>query len=259
MKLLFAQFIRVTPLHLLPCLAFGLLMASCAAYRQNIMFKTEGVQKLQGEVIKAEKNYTIQQNDYLQIDLYTNSGERIIDPDLKLAETVKVQGLTLKPEVKYLVDLKGVVKLPMIGEIKVEGMTLREVETLLQKAYEKYYTAPYAIVTYLNKRVIVLGAPGGQVIPLENENVPLVEILALSKGVETNGKAHNIRVIRGDQVFVADFSTIDGFRNSNMIMEPGDIVYVEPVRKPFLEAARDYGSLLGMVTSIVTLIIVISQ
>jgi polysaccharide biosynthesis/export protein len=103
----------------------------------------------------------------------------------------------------------------------------------------------------------VLGAPGGQVIPLVNENTRLTEVLAMAKGLGNDAKAHNIRVLRADKVFVADFSTIGGYLKGDMIMAPGDIVYVEPVRRPFSEGLREYGPLVSIVTSMATLIVVI--
>jgi polysaccharide export outer membrane protein len=145
----------------------------------------------------------------------------------------------------------------MVGEIKVAGMTIRQAEEVLQKAYTLFYQDAYVILKYINKRVIVLGAMGGQVIPLSNENIKLIEVLALAKGIGNDAKAHNIRVLRDDQVFVADLSTIDGYLKNNLAIEPGDIVYVEPVRRPVSEGLRDYGLILSMVTSLTTLVIVI--
>src|SRR5690606_141088 len=98
----------------------------------------------------------------------------------------------------------------------------------------------------------------GKVIPLTNENTTLVEVIALAGGIDNTGRAHNIRVLRGDSVMMVDLSTIDGYRKGNHIMEPGDIVYVEPLRKPVIEAARDYGPIIGLITSLATLIVVIS-
>lgn len=223
------------------------------------MFRIPEGYQLEQEVQKAEKNYLIQKNDQLSVDVYTNDGERIIDPDLKLTENIPSQNLDTKPEVIYLVNLNGVVKLPMVGDVKLEGLTIREAESLLQDAYSTYYNKPFVVLSYLNKRVVVLGAPGGQIIPLTNENVELVEILALAKGLSNEAKAHNIRVLRKEKVFLVDMSTVDGYLKGNMIMEPGDIVYVEPVRKPVSEAVRDYGPLVSLVASLVTLIIVIAQ
>jgi polysaccharide export outer membrane protein len=221
------------------------------------MFQVPEAYKLQQQVETAEMNYTIRENDYLQLDVYTNKGERIIDPDLELTKNLGNQNINTRPIPSYLVDINGVAKFPMVGEIKVSGMTIRQAEEVLQKAYTLFYSDAYVILKYLNKRVIVLGAMGGQVIPLENENIKLVEVLALAKGISNDAKAHNIRVLRGDQVFVADLSTIDGYLKNNLAIQPGDIVYVEPVRRPVSEGLRDYGLILSMVTSLTTLVIVI--
>jgi polysaccharide export outer membrane protein len=221
------------------------------------MFQVPEGYKLQQQVESAEMNYIIQENDYLQLDVYTNKGERIIDPDLELTKDLGNQNLNTRPVPSYLVDINGVAKFPMVGEIKVAGMTIRQAEEVLQKAYTLFYQDAYVILKYINKRVIVLGAMGGQVIPLSNENIKLIEVLALAKGIGNDAKAHNIRVLRDDQVFVADLSTIDGYLKNNLAMEPGDIVYVEPVRRPVSEGLRDYGLILSMVTSLTTLVIVI--
>jgi polysaccharide export outer membrane protein len=127
----------------------------------------------------------------------------------------------------------------MIGEMKLDGLTLRQAEEMVQKEYSKFFKEPFVKMSYVNKRVIVLGAPGGQVIPLTNQNVSVVEVLALAKGVDNFTKVHNIRLIRGEHVYQMDFSTIQGYQEGNMIVEPGDIVYVEPIRRPFSEALRD--------------------
>jgi len=95
------------------------------------------------------------------------------------------------------------------------------------------------------------------VIPLVNENLHLVEVLALAKGLDNNAKAQNIRVLRGDDVFVADLSTIEGYLKNNIAIEPGDIIYVEPIRKPVVEATRDYAIVISMITSLTTLILVL--
>jgi polysaccharide export outer membrane protein len=97
------------------------------------------------------------------------------------------------------------------------------------------------------------------VVPLIDENVRLLEVLALANGISNDAKANNIRVLRGEDVFLIDLSTIEGFRTSNLIMQPGDIVYVEPIRRPFSEALRDYAGILSIVATLTTLIVVITS
>jgi polysaccharide biosynthesis/export protein len=231
------------------------LFFSCASYRQNIMFQVPEGKALKQSMDLAEKNYVIQKNDYLELEVFTNKGEKIVDPAFLQATGQSSESVPNKP--LYLVNMNGLGKFPMVGEIKIEGLTLRQAEEILQEAYAKYYTDSYVVMKYTNKRVIVLGAPGGQVIPLANENMRLVEVLALAKGVNNDAKSQNIRILRGDQVFVADLSTFDGYMKNNLVIHPGDIVYVEPIRKPFTEGVREYGPILSIVTTLTTLVVVL--
>jgi polysaccharide biosynthesis/export protein len=237
-------------------LVTAIFFCSCSAYKQNIMFRLPKGQNLQQEMQKAEANYIIQKNDRLQIDIYTNKGERIIDPSLAALQS-SAAGSQDAPLYTYLVDQNGTLKLPLIEEIKIDGYSLREAEVVLQKEYAKYYQEPFVVLNYSNKRVVVLGALGGQVIPLVNENMKLTEVLALAKGIGNDAKANNIRILRGETIYVADLSTIEGYQKNNLLMQPNDIIYVEPVRRPFIEALRDYGPILSISTSIATLIVLL--
>lgn len=226
------------------------------------MFKLpEGFQPdvITKEALMVEKNYVIQQNDYLNLEVYSNKGEKLIDPNPELSNpSVNQQNITRQRQ-NYLVDLNGIAKFPMIGELKLTGLTLRQAEEIIQEEYLKFFKEPFTILTYANKRVIVLGVTGGQVIPLVNQNISLVEVLGLAKGLDNFAKAQNIRVLRKEKVFLVDLSTIEGYRKSNMLIEPGDIVYVEPVRRPVSEAFKDYAGIVGLAVSIYTLIIVVNQ
>ncbi len=224
------------------------------------MFKVPTGYALANQVDAIEKNYTIQKDDYLTLEVYTNSGERMIDPDLKLSQGNQNSTESKQEQTTYLIDNRGVARFPMVGEVKLEGLTLSDAENILSQAYNRFYTQSFVKLKYTNKRVVVLGAPGGpggSVVPLMNENVKLTEVLAQAKGLNYDSKAKNIRVLRGDKVYVVDLSTLESFVKNNMIMEPGDIVYVEAVRRPFSESLRDNVALLSIFTSLSTLIVVL--
>jgi polysaccharide biosynthesis/export protein len=237
-------------------LVVGAFLCSCASYKQNIMFKTGDYNALEKERQTVETNYVIQKNDLLSIDIYTNQGERIIDPNYEFNQNNNSQTMRAEPP-KYLVDKDGIAKLPFLNTIKIEGLTVRQAEEILEKEYSKLYQQPFVVLKVVNKRVTVLGAPGGKVIPIVDENVKLAEVLALAGGINRDGKAKNIRVLRGNQIFVADFSSIDGYLRDNILIHSGDIIYVEPVRRPFFEALADYGPLFGIITGLGTITLLI--
>jgi len=222
------------------------------------MFQVPEGAALKEQMDTAEKNYTIQRYDQLDFEVYTNKGEKIVDPEFQTG-TGKGEQSSIVEKPTYGVDVNGIAKFPLVGEVKLDGLTIRQAEEILQQAYAKYYTDPYVVLRYTNKRVIVLGAPGGQVIPLPNENTHLVEVLALAKGLSNDARAQNIRILRGDQVYVADLSTFDGYVKNNIPIQSGDVVYVEPIRRPVSESVRDYAPILSVIATLTTLIVVIFE
>lgn len=210
----------------------------------------------------AERNYRIQINDRLEIRVYTNEGERIIDPDYELQKELNTNNLR-REEGFYYVQKDGKVKVPMVGEVTLEGMTLREAEKALEGEFSKYYKNPYVILKFVNKRVIVLGLEASQVIPLENEDMNLLEVLALAGGIQKNMKVHNIRLIRGNlnnpEVQIIDLSTIEGMQKADLKIYSGDIIYVEPVVHIISESTRDLIPVISIITSFVALILAIQK
>lgn len=251
--------LTLTRPHYFRFTALLFFLASCASYKQNIMFRVMDTEVARQQAAEAESGYVVRKNDVLLVDVFTNKGERILDPNVERADGGQAVGTREQAGENYPVDVNGTIKLPLLGAVKLEGLTLRQAEEILQQEYSRYYQDPFVTIQFVNKRVVVLGSPGGRVIPLVNENTRLTELLALAEGLDTDARSNNIRVLRGQQVFVVDFSTVDGYLKNDMILRPGDIIYVEPVRRPFSEGLRDYGPILSVITSVGTLIIVILQ
>jgi len=225
------------------------------------MFKpTEGFQPevYKKEAQALEKNYIIQRNDYLTLKIYSNNGERLIDPNPDMSgQSNSGNSQQSEDEIHYLVDVNGIAKLPLVGELHLEGLTLRQAEEIVQKEYSKFFKESFVIFSYVNKRVIVLGAPGGQVLPLTNQNVRVAEVLGMAKGLSNDARANNIKLIRGDHVYQIDFSTIKGYLEGNMLVEAGDILYVEPIRRPLTEGLKDSYIIVSLLLTITNTAILI--
>lgn len=245
-----------------------LSMISCRTVRESILFKTDHEQLPAGlsqNVQQAERNYTIQKNDYLEIFLYANKGERLIDFNIQHNTTGSntsgtTQAVAQAP--RFLIQENGYVRLPQVGMMYLEGLTLHQADSVLEKAYTTFYIDPFVTTKFANKRVVVLSANQGQVVPLVNENMNLIEVIALSGGVQNNEKASNIRLIRGDlnnpEVHIIDLSTIEGMAKANLRVQPNDIIYVEPVRRVFAESLQEISPVLGIISSLVTLVVLVT-
>ena len=291
---------RFTWLLALPAL---LLFSSCATtkyYNQRTLFRLTDKQgkqldstKLRIAVNRSERNYVIQANDFLEVRVNTNRGERILDPNGELQFGQPAGGGTparggaapgavggtggsnrsmgqgagsATGGAVFLVQADGTVVLPMVNRVRVSGLTLLEADSVLAIRYNEFYKESFVTTRVTNNRVIILGATSGQVIPLNNDNMNLLEVLALAGGVDgaggasalyrNGGRVNNIRIIRGDlknpRVQQIDLSTLDGMRRANLQVEPNDVIYVEPIRRPVLDALVDAGPILSITSLVFT-------
>ena len=243
------------------------------------------IAQLRAAVNRTARNYLIQPNDYVDVRVYTNKGEKILDPNGELQfgggpagssaprPTAGRGGATSGASggsgsnTEFLVQADGTVVLPLVSRVRISGLSLLQADSVLKEKYSEFYQEPFVTTRVTNNRVFILGSPGGQVISLVNDNMNLLEVLALAGGVDGGGggggelyryggKVSNIRIIRGDlkdpQVQLVDLSTLAGMRRANLQMEPNDIVYIEPIRRPFLEALTDAAPLFSAASILLT-------
>lgn len=212
--------------------------------------------QLSAEARALERDYTLQPNDLIKVKVYTKNGEMIIDPEYELSKEFNNTKQN-RPDPEYLVRLDGNVLLPMVGDVKISGLTLHEANLRLKELYNEYFIDPYVITNYTNKRVTVLGATGGQLLPLTNNNITIAEVIAMAGGMKDLGNSSSIKLIRGEQTFLIDFSTIEGYYSSNQIVQPGDIVYIEPIKRFFRGNSVEITVFLSFVTTMTTILILV--
>ncbi len=241
---------------------------SCKVYKQDIMFRFDEEfteDDLSAATYELDRNYLLRPNDILRLDVFTNKGERLIDPNFEFSTGGNQVGMQLQQaqqirnQFQYIIQADSIVIFPLIGNMNLVGLTLYEAELEVAKKMEEFYEDSFVKLRIDNRRVFVMGSPGGIVVPLENENMSIVEVLALAGGVDRLARAQNIRLIRGQEVFLVDLSTISGMRESNFTVQPYDIVYIEPWRRPWLESLRDASPLISIVSSTITLFLVIQN
>ena len=240
-----------------------LILGSCKAYKQDILFQLDEnftKEDLSRATDQAESNYTLNPNDVLLLDVFTNKGERLIDPNFELTQgNIGNQARQQRDLFKYIVQADGTAQFPVVGQFNVAGMTLNEAELKIAEAFGTIYKDPFVKLRIDNRRVIVLGAPGGQVVPLATENISIVEVLALAGGVNLGAKAQDIKLIRGEAVYEIDLSTISGLKETSLNVEPGDVIYVEPFRRPWRQSLTDVSPVLNLTSTLLALILVIQN
>jgi polysaccharide export outer membrane protein len=228
----------------------ALLGAGCTVNR-DIMFKTPRDYAFDTVQDTLEREFKIQADDIISFRMYANDGFKMID--LINMDDASLRAATRNP-FNYVMDPEGRVKLPVVGEVHLSGLTIRQAELLLEEKYSKYYQKPFVLLTVGNRRVVVFPGGGGdaKIIPLENNNTTLLEVLASAGGIANRGDAHRVKLFRREptgarKVFQFDLSDIDNLKYGDLVMQADDVLYVQPNA----EIAR---GLLTEITPLITLL-----
>ncbi len=139
------------------------------------------------------------------------------------------------------VDAHGSLHLPLLGAVKVAGLTLPDAETAVREAYvtAEIFIAPQVSLTvleYAAKEISVLGqvaSPGKQTLPNERGRISIVEAISSAGGFTRIAKADAVRVTRGkadggEEVFTVNVENLINGRvgETSFYVQPGDIVFV---------------------------------
>ena len=247
--------------------SMALLLGSCTV-NKDLLFKTPTDYVFDELPDSASSVTRITPNNILTLYFYTGNGHMMIESGLGSTSlttgggTQSTSNLNIRNQITYLVDTDGTVKLPVIGRVKLEGISIREAETMLEEMYSVYYNEPFVILKVSNNRVIVSPGTGGkaQVVVLENANTTVLEALAQAGGVADRGIASQIKLIRENKetgkrdVFQIDLSTIDGLAQADLIVQPNDIIYVDPLPLIASELVKEIAPIITLITTTVLII-----
>ena len=137
----------------------------------------------------------------------------------------------------YLVDNEGGIEFPVLGRIKVGGLTKAECEKLIHDKIMPYLNAaenPVVTVRMSSYSISVLGEvsrPGSY--QVSREKINILEALAQAGDLTIYGVRENVKLIREDAKGHKEIHTIN-LNDANLLMSPyyylqqNDIVYVEP-------------------------------
>src|SRR5688572_5100815 len=124
----------------------------------SIMFKTGKDYPYKVDQTIGNVEYRLAPNDLLGFSVFTNDGFKLIDLTTGLGgiNSGTIGGTANTSDenaIQFQVDVDGIVKLPIIGKVKVTDLTIREAEKLLEEKYSVYYNKPFVMLSVLNRRV----------------------------------------------------------------------------------------------------------
>jgi len=246
---------------------FGLILVSIivsfssCGVNSNLMFKVPKGDLVYNDSVPMipQTEYVIAPDDKIAFSLSTNQGEPLLEA------IAGIGGGARNKRLEYVVKTDGNVDLPVIGDIKVNGLTVVECQNLLEQNYSSIYQEPFVQVEITNQRVLVFPGSGSdaRVVGLANNNTTLMEVLAQAGGIRDRGKANTVKLMRKvngtRKVYILDMSVIEGLKYADMIVQANDYIYVEPTAQLTLEVLREVTPIISILSSAGVLITLITR
>lgn len=159
----------------------------------------------------------------------------------------------------YLVDVKGNIQFPALGELHVKGLTrLQLQDTIAQRLISGgYMSEPMVDVRFTNFRVFILGtADGGKVLTINNERCTFLEALAMAGGIDKYTRRDHIAVIReidGKMVTrYLDPRSSEVFNDPFFLLQQNDIIVTRSFRRTY--ALDWFNTSLPLISTIASLV-----
>ncbi len=231
----------------------ALILSACSSKSVAYLQNSDTVNYEQSRVLYDAR---IMPKDQLTISVNTVNPEASAPFNLTI-QTKYTQGSSIGGGygnlMPYLVDNEGYINYPMIGKIKVSGLTKRECEKLILDKIRPYLaedTNPVVTVQMSSYSVSVLGEvnrPGSY--QVAREKISILEALAQAGDLTIYGVRDRVKLIREDATGKKEVHMLN-LMDANIINSPyyylqqNDIVYVEPNK------VKSQNSKVGQVTTL---------
>ena len=196
--------------------------------------------------------------------------ERVIEPgDFLMVQfsgsDAEAVGFVTRPPVGggsgqsgYQVDPLGYIEFPLLGKVKLSGLTATQAKESLTKSSSVYIKNPLVDVSFTSFRISVIGIGAGiKELPIQRNTI--LEGLAMAGDIEQNGKLFDVRLFReykGQRtIYQIDLRNKAVLNNPEIFqLRHNDVIYVKT--KPsmlFREDFRFFTSIFSFAVGIITL------
>lgn len=250
--------------------AVVIIASSCSSKKNLSYFQDLGGDNIEVEGASYSDAITYRENDELSIvvsasDPQVASQFNVIVPSRRsTAESVSLSATeTLQ---SYIVDYEGNINFPVLGKIKVGGLTRTGLIKKLEEELSKSIKNPIVNVRLINFKVGVLGevnTPGS--FTVDNQRVSVLDALTQAEDLTVYGNRKNVLIYRDNEngvkkIIRLDLTKSDLLFSPDFYLQQNDVVYVEPNEAKQKESnvgTRDqYNlSIIGTIVSVASIMI----
>lgn len=208
-------------------------LASCVSKKDIVYFQNDVID--QSKVSNSYKTI-IKPDDLLMITITALDTEAVKPFNLSAVtySTTSNSAIGVAQQQTYLVDTYGEIDFPVLGKLKIGGLTREEsIEFLKENLAPDYILNPNINIRIANYKITVLGdvrSPGNY--PVPNERITILEAIGLAGDLNISAERSNVLVQREEDgkktQYRVDLLSKNVFTSPVYYLQQNDVVYIEP-------------------------------
>lgn len=235
------------------CYAIGVFFTSCATKQDVVYF--QNAKSFETIVDTDTFKAKLKVGDIVSIYIST------LDAAVATPYNIFIASGSTGRLIDYLIDVDGNIDYPVLGKVKLLGLTVEEAKDLFKKKFSEgqLLKDPVVMIRFSNFRITVAGevrSPG--VYPVSGERISILEALGMAGDLTIKGRRDNILVVRdfnGTKTYTRlDLTNKEVFNSPVYYLTQNDYVYVEPNNSAVSGASGDLriGTIISITSFILT-------
>jgi polysaccharide export outer membrane protein len=210
------------------------MCTSCASRKDLVYFQDEPLEP--GLSMSEPKQLIYKPDDILTINVSALDPDTVRPFNLALVSNNSNDSRNAQSGLRqqtYLVDYNGNIEFPVLGTIKVEGLTRTDLTNLLVERIKIMANDPIVNIRLSNFTITIIGEvsnPG--TFTIQDERITILEALGLANDLTIFGERKNVLVIReveGKKKFAKiDLTSVNTVNSNVYYLQQNDVIYVEP-------------------------------
>ncbi len=216
-----------------------ILLSSCASKKDVVYFQNAS----SFETMVSDNSHTNKFKIDDVVNIVVSTYDPVASQPFNLFKGAEEGGIRAE-QVDYILDKNGEIDFPVIGRLKIAGLSPEETKALLKDKLAPYLKDPIINIRLKNFTVTVLGEvnrPGTY--PVNGEQITILEAIGLANDLTIKGMRDNVMVIRdfnGTKVYTRiDLTKKEALNSPVYYLTQNDVVYVEPNQSAVTASALD--------------------
>jgi polysaccharide export outer membrane protein len=238
---------KVTSAFYLLVLLNLIFLSSCASKKEVVYFQDAG----NFETLVDNKSFVQKFKVDDIVGIYISTLDAVASTPFNLFRGAAEEGGVRPEQVDYIVDKDGEIDFPVIGKIRIAGLSPEELRVLLRDKLSDYLKDPIINIRLKNFTVTVLGEVNrAGTYQVNGEQITILEAIGLASDLTIKGMRKNVLVIRdfdGTKVYTRiDLTSKQALKSPVYYLTQNDVVYVEPNQSAVTASSLDNRATIGL-------------